>query len=362
MSSLKGNNHLSEHNKVKFGLMAEEYTELLQVIKNKIRHVQLKAVVTVNQELLKFYWDLGNIITAKQEKTSWGDGLINQLSHDLKKEFPDMKGFSSSNLKYIKQWFQFYSCHLSISQQAVDQIMQIPWGHNIAIISKCKDINEAIYYVYNTAQYSWSRSVLVHQIESRLYHRDGKSVNNFATKLPTPQSDLAVQTLKDPYVFDFLSMTKDYTERELERELVNHISHFLLELGNGFAYVGKQVNLKIGNRDFFLDLLFYHITLHCYVVIELKTVEFEPEHAGKLNFYIKAVDEQLKQELDNPTIGLLICKSKNRIIVEYALSDVNKPIGVSEYQLVKSLPDNLKSSLPSIEDIEHELQDSQDED
>jgi predicted nuclease of restriction endonuclease-like (RecB) superfamily len=337
--------------------LINEYTELLHAIKDKVRNAQLKAVVAVNQELLRFYWELGGIIIEKQAKTTWGDGLINQLSSDLKKEFPDMKGFSISNLKYIKQWFQFYSQNSVISQQAVGQITQIPWGHNIAIISKCKSLTEAIYYVHNTMQHNWSRSVLVHQIESGLYNREGKSINNFAENLPMPQSDLAVQTLKDPYVFDFLSMTKEYTERDLERELTNHISHFLLELGSGFAYVGKQVNIRVGDRDFYIDLLFYHITLHCYVVVELKNTEFEPEHAGKLNFYIKAVDQQLKKDIDNPTIGLLICKSKNKIIAEYALSDINKPIGISEYQLVTSLPENLKPSLPSIEDIEYELLD-----
>ena len=199
--------------------------------------------------------------------------------------------------------------------------------------------------------------MLVHQIESGLYHREGKAINNFAEKLPMPQSDLAAQVLKDPYVFDFLSMTKEYTERDLERELTNHISNFLLELGSGFAYIGKQVNISVGDKDFYIDLLFYHTTLHCYVVIELKNTEFEPEHAGKLNFYIKAVDQQFRKDIDNPTIGLLICKSKNKIIAEYALSDINKPIGISEYQLVTSLPENLKPSLPSIEEIEHELLD-----
>jgi predicted nuclease of restriction endonuclease-like (RecB) superfamily len=354
--SLKTKYDLSNQDTMSLNLV-NEYIDLLYAIKDKVRNTQLKVAVTVNEELLKFYWELGSIITEKQAKTTWGNGLINQLSRDLKKEFPDIKGFSISNLKYIKQWFQFYSQDLIISQQAVGQIIQIPWGHNIAIISKCKNIDEAIYYVYNTVQHNWSRSVLVHQIESNLYNREGKSINNFATKLPMPQSDLAIQALKDPYIFDFLSMTKEYTERDLERELTNHISHFLLELGSGFAYIGKQFNIRVGDRDFYIDLLFYHTTLHCYVVIELKNTEFEPEHTGKLNFYIKAVDQQLKKDVDNPTIGLLICKSKNKIIAEYALSDINKPIGIAEYKLVTSLPDNLKPSLPSIEDIEHELLD-----
>ena len=342
-------------------LINEEYVELLHFIKDKIRSTQLKAIVTVNQQLLEFYWELGNIIIKKQAKTTWGDKLINQLSHDLKIEFPEMKGFSVSNLKYMRQWVSFYSLDDPISQQAVDQIMQIPWGHNIAIISRCKNTTEATYYMYNTVQYNWSRNVLIHQIESDLYQREGKAINNFASQLPKPQSDLATQVLKDPYVFDFLSMTKEYTERDLEKELVNHISHFLLELGNGFAYIGKQVNIQVGGKDFYIDLLFYHTGLHSYVVVELKNTEFEPEHAGKLNFYIKAVDQQLKKDIDQPTIGLLICKSKNKIIAEYALSDVNKPIGVAEYQLIKSLPDNLKPSLPSIEELEFELSDKKNE-
>lgn len=332
-----------------------EYKTLLQNIKQKLLGVQLKAAIAVNYELLRFYWDLGEDIVKKQSTTSWGDGLIKQLSQDLMNDFPDMKGFSERNIKYIRQWFLFYNQKDTIGQQLVAQITQIPWGQNIVIISKCKTIEEAIYYVQNTLEYNWSRSVLVHQIESGLYKREGKVINNFSVTLPAPQSDLARQTLKDPYIFDFLSMTKDYNERELEKELIRHISNFLLELGAGFAYIGKQVNIQVGDKDFFIDLLFYHTNLHCYVVIELKTTEFEPEYAGKLNFYIKAVDEKFKKEGDNPTIGLLLCKSKNKVIAEYALSDIHKPIGVSEYQLTQALPDNLKPSLPSIEELEREL-------
>jgi predicted nuclease of restriction endonuclease-like (RecB) superfamily len=332
-----------------------EYTSLLQSIKEKILRVQLKAVVSVNQELLRFYWELGELIVAKQTTTAWGDGLIRQLSRDLMDAFPEMKGFSARNLKYIRQWYAFYNQQEAIGQQPVAQITQIPWGHNIVIIAKCQTLAEALYYVQNTLAHNWSRSVLMHQIESGLYHREGKAITNFPETLPAPQSDLARQTLKDPYIFDFLSLTKDYNERDLENELVRHISHFLLELGTGFAYIGQQVNIVVGDQDFFLDLLFYHARLHCYVVIELKTAEFEPEHAGKLNFYIKAVDMHYRKEGDQPTIGLLLCKSKNRVIAEYALSDIHKPIGVSEYQLTQALPDNLKPSLPSVEELEREL-------
>lgn len=339
------------------------YMKWLSAIKDKVRQTQLKAAVKVNTELLMFYWELGADIVNKQSEAKWGDGLIEQLGKDLSYEFPDMKGFSRSNLMYIKKWHLFYSQNNAIVQQpvgqfvqqAIAQITQIPWGHNIVIITKCKNIKEALYYIQNTITHNWSRSVLIHQIESGLYMREGKTVNNFALTLPKPQSDLAMQTLKDPYVFDFLSMTKDYNEHDLEKALISHITKFLLELGAGFSYLGKQVPLKVSDREFFIDLLFYHAKLHCYVVIELKTVDFEPEHAGKMNFYLKAVDSQLRSEQDAPTIGILICKKKDKLIAEYALSDIKKPIGVSEYRLTQSLPKKFKSSLPSIKDIEAEL-------
>lgn len=370
-----------------------EYKDWLSDIKLKVRNVQIKATLKVQTELLTFYWELGSDIATKQTHARWGDGLIEQLSRDLMVEFPEMKGFSRSNLMYIKKWYLFYSSTTLVSQnaqqdvsqlpveqkvqqpvgqiqvpekvqqvvdqtgqQAISLITEIPWGHNIAIITKCKNIAEALYYVQNTQTHNWSRSVLVHQIEGGLYHREGRSVNNFAVTLPKPQSDLALQTLKDPYIFDFLSMTKEYNERDLEKGLINHITHFLLELGAGFAFVGKQVQVQVGERDFFIDLLFYHVRLHCYVVVELKTVDFEPEHAGKLNFYIKSVDSKFRQEGDHPTIGILLCKNKDKLVAEYALSDIHKPIGVSEYQLTQSLPDDLKPSLPSVEEIEREFE------
>ena len=346
---------------------SSEYKNWLADLKNRLLTVQLKAAVAVNKELLKFYWQLGADIVTKQNESQWGDGLIKQLSHDLMTEFPDMKGFSVSNLNYMRQWYLFYSEQAAIGQQAVgqlpgpgenvfiQQITAIPWGHNIAIIAKCKTIPEALFYVENTRTHSWSRSVLIHQIESNLWEREGKAITNFSTTLPVPQSDLAHQTLKDPYIFDFLTLTKEHNERDLELGLVKHITSFLLELGAGFAYIGRQVQLNVGERSFFPDLLFYHTKLHCYVVLELKTVEFEPEHAGKLNFYIKAVDEQLREESDQPTIGILLCKGKDKLVAEYALSDIHKPIGVSEYQLTQSLPDDLQTSLPTVEEIEAEL-------
>ncbi len=286
---------------------------------------------------------------------SRGDGFLKQLSMDLRAEFPEIKGFSSSNIKYIRQWFLFYTSDEPIGQQAVGQLTQIPWGHNLKIIAKSKSIKEALYYVQQTQAHGWSRNVLTHQIESGLWQREGKAITNFESTLPAMQSDLAKQTLKDPYLFDFLSLSKEHSERELEQALTEHITHFLLELGAGFAYMGKQFALQVGEREFFIDLLFYHTQLRCHVVIELKIGDFEPEHAGKLNFYIKAVDEQLRHASDQPTIGILLCKNKDRLVAEYALSDIQKPMGVSEYQLTQSLPENLQSKLPSIEAIEQEL-------
>ena len=348
-----------------------DYLEWLKTLKNKVRQSQLKAAVAVNTALLDFYWELGADIVEKQKHSRWGSGFLKQLSHDLMNEFPTIKGFSLANLQYIRRWHLFYVERVSNSgtacstikkmpdslylEQLVMQLVKIPWGQNLVIISKCQTLEEAIFYVQQTIENNWSRNVLVHQIESKLYERKGKAVTNFSNTLPTPQSDLAQQILKDPYNFDFLTFTDDYNERELEQGLIQHVTKFLIELGAGFAYMGKQVRLQVGERDFFLDLLFYHTRLHCYVVIELKAGDFEPEFAGKLNFYIKAVDEKFRQDGDNDTIGLLLCKNKDKVVVEYALSDIHKPMGVSEYQLTQSLPDNLKPSLPSIEEIEAEL-------
>jgi len=346
----------------------KQYKDWLTDLKHKVRHAQIKAALKVNAELLTLYWELGADLVEKQLNAKWGDGLIEQLSTDLSAEFPEMKGFSRSNLMYIKKWHLFYSQSGAIVQQAVGQlavepfiqqvialITQIPWGHNIAIITKCKQLDEALYYVQNTLTHNWSRAVLVHQIESKLYQREGKAINNFDLTLPKPQSDLAKQTLKDPYIFDFLRLTKEYNERDLENGLVEHITKFLLELGAGFSYLSRQYHLEIGGQDFYIDLLFYHVKLHCYVVIELKTTPFQPEYTGKLNFYLSAVDDLLRSGQDQPSIGILICKDKNKTLAEYALRDIHKPIGVSEYQLTQSLPDDLKASLPSIEEIEREL-------
>ena len=341
---------------------ADGYGPWLGELKARFRQVQLKAAVAVNSAMLQFYWELGADMVVKQKQFAWGSGFVSQLSADLMREFPGARGFSKRNLELVRQWHLFWldapvgkQPSALIAKQPVAQTLCIPWGHNLAILAKCKQHDEALYYAQATQTYGWSRSVLVHQIESGLWQREGKAITNFEQTLPAAQSDLAVQMLKDPYKFDFLSLTKEHTERELETDLIAHITQFLLELGAGFAYIGRQVPLQVGERDFFLDLLFYHARLHCYVVVELKTVDFEPEFAGKLNFYLKAVDEQLRREGDQPTIGLLLCKSKDRLVAEYALSDMQKPMGLATYNLSHTLPEALRGQLPSIEQLEREL-------
>lgn len=335
-------------------IKTDDYKAFIHDIKQRVQSAQIKAAVTVNQALLQLYWDLAERIVEKQQATAWGDGFLLQMSRDLQAEFPDMKGFSKRNLELIRQWYRFWSEQPAIAKQLV---AQIPWGHNLVIISKIKNIEEAAFYVQKTMQNNWSRVVLTHQIENNLYQRQGKAISNFQATLPALQSDLAIETLKDPYLFDFLSLTEKYNEKELETALVDHVTRFLLELGAGFSYLGRQYKLEVSGDEFFIDLLFYHVKLHCYVVVELKTVKFKPEFAGQLNFYVSAVDGVLKSESDNATIGILICKSKNDTVVEYALKDIHKPIGVSEYVITQNLPDEFKSSLPSIAEIEAELND-----
>ena len=343
-----------------------EYKNWLVELKSKIRSTQIKAVIAVNNALISFYWELGKSINEKEN--IWGSKLIEQVAKDLQDEFPDMKGLSSSNLKYCKRFYKYYSD--SISQQPVDQfqnidneqlvfiqqlVAQIPWGHNILVFTKSKNATEAVFYINQTRENNWSRDVLDLQIKSNLYERQGKSINNFKNTLPEPFSDLANQTLKDPYVFDFLTLDINYRERDIEKQLIQHITKFLLELGKGFAFIGQQYHLQVAENDYYIDLLFYHTRLKCYVVIELKNTKFIPEFAGKLNFYLSAVDSLVKQSNDNPTIGILICKDKNNLEAEFALRDINKPIGISELKLIESLPENLKSSLPTIEEIEEEF-------
>jgi predicted nuclease of restriction endonuclease-like (RecB) superfamily len=314
----------------------------------------------VNSALIEFYWDLGRMIAEKE--SIWGSKLIEQISRDLKGEFPEIQGLSTSNLKYCKRFFLYYES--SIGQQPVDQfsnylVAQIPWGHNILIFSKAKGINEANFYIEKTIENSWSRDTLGLQIKSGLFNRIGKSITNFKSTLPEPLSDLAQQTLKDPYVFDFMTMSKPFHEKDIEKQLMQHITKFLLELGKGFAFVGQQYHLEIAENDYYIDLLFYHIKLKCYVVIELKKTKFIPEYAGKLNFYLSAVDTLLKAEEDKPTIGIILCRDKNNIQAEFALRDINKPMGISEFNFTEILPEELKSSLPTIEEIERELSKSE---
>ena len=283
------------------------------------------------------------------------------MSKDLRKTFPNMSGFLVQNLKSIRYWYKFYNSDenglQSVSQmELIEKIIKsIPWGHNQRIMYKCKNIAEALFYAQITMDNGWSRTVLEHQIDSGLYDRQGKAITNFQLKLPEPQSDLAEQTLKNPYNFDFLTLREKYDEKELEDALINQITQFLLELGTGFSYLGRQIHLHVGESEFYMDLLFYHVRLHCYVVVELKTEKFKPEFAGKLNFYVTAVNKQMKTEKDNPTIGILICKDKDDVVAEYALDDISQPIGIAEYELTKVLREEFKSSLPTVEEIESEL-------
>lgn len=299
-------------------MIDKAYKDWFIGLKSKIRSAQLKAAVAVNTELITLYWDLGKMIAEKENV--WGSKLVEQISKNLKEEFPDLKGLSTSNLKYCKRFYQFYQ-H-PIWQQLVTQI---PWGHNILIFSKSKDLSEARFYIQETIANGWSREILGSQLKSDLYARQGKAIHNFKNTLPEVTSDLAHQLIKDPYNFDFLTLTEHYKERELENALVENITKFLLELGSGFAYVGKQVPMQIGDQEYFIDLLFYHLKRRAYVVIELKATDFIPEYAGKLSFYLSATNDILRHPTDNPTIGLMVCKNKNNIIAEYALKDINQP-------------------------------------
>jgi predicted nuclease of restriction endonuclease-like (RecB) superfamily len=353
------------------------YNDWLGELKNRIHTARQRATLAVNSELVLLYWQIGRDILARQAAQGWGAKVIERLAHDLRAAFPEMKGFSRTNLLYMRAfaeaWPDFEIVQAPLGQleagtivhQAAGQIQptpfvrhllhKLPWYHHIALLDKLKTEEERLWYATKTIEHNWSRNILVMQIESRLLERSGTAVTNFALTLPKPQSDLARESLKDPYRFDFLSLTEKAQEREIENALVKHVTDFLLELGAGFAFVGRQVLLDVGGEEFFIDLLFYHLKLRCYVVIELKAGKFKPEHLGQLSFYLTAVDAQLKHPQDAPTIGLLLCKSKNKVVAEYALRDKAQPLGVAEYQLVESLPPELQTSLPSIEQIESEL-------
>jgi predicted nuclease of restriction endonuclease-like (RecB) superfamily len=328
-----------------------DYATWLAELKTRIHSAQQRASLAVNRELVLLYWQIGQDILARQDREGWGTKVIERLAQDLRGAFPAMKGFSRANLMYMRAFAQAWP-EEAIVQQLVGQL---PWGHNLVLLTKLKTNQQRLSYAQRAAEHGWSRNMLAIHIERKLIEREGKAVTNFEMQLPKPQSDLALESLKDPYLFDFLGVGNEAGERALEDAIVQHITKFLLELGAGFAFVGKQVHIEVGGDDFFIDLLFYHLKLRCYVVVELKAGAFKPEHAGQLSFYLSAVDAQMKASQDAPTIGLLLCKSKNKVVAEYALRDSSKPIGVAEYQLIEALPADLQSGLPSIEAIEQAL-------
>ena len=335
------------------------YRTFLAGIKKRYQLAQLKAARNVNSELVHFYWELGREVIKNQAKSAWGSKFLEQLSVDLQSAFPGSKGFSVRNLKYMRKFAEIYPVP-AIGQQAV---AQLPWGHIVVLIEKIKDLEAREWYISNTLANGISRNILLMQIEQDLYERQGKSASkvcNFKEHLPEPQSDLAMQMLKNPYNFDFLTISGKAHEREIESALTRHISKFLLELGAGFAFMGNQFKITVDDDDYFLDMLFYHVKLKCYIVIELKATAFKAEYTGKLNFYLAAVDNVLKSPQDNPTIGLLLCKSRKKLTAEYALRNVSTPIGISEYQLMKELPEKLATDLPSIEELEAELSEQND--
>lgn len=354
-----------------------DFKSWVSQLKHDIRSAQIKAAIKVNTELLRLYWHMGADICKKQKSASWGDGWLKELSRELMAEFPDMKGLSHRNLQYIRQWYLFYNQRNTIVQQVVAQLgddkeqqpvaqiseevfFSVPWGHHLYIISQCKDVDRAVFYLKKTVENGWSRAVLLNFLDTNLYERQGKAVNNFTRLLANPQSELAAQTLKDPYNFDFLTLDGEYRERELEKGLTQNVTRFLLELGTGFAFVGSQVPLQVGEDTVYPDLLFYHLELRCYVVVELKVTKFKGEHLGQLGMYVSAINHIKKKPTDNPTIGLLICKTKNNVMAQYALESTNQPIGISEHQLSKLMPENIQSQLPTIEDIEATLSDIKD--
>ena len=367
-----------------------DFKSWVSQLKQDIRSAQIRAAIKVNTELLRLYWRMGADICEKQKSASWGDGWLKELSRELMTEFPDMKGFSHRNLQYIRQWYLFYNQENTIVQQAVAQLedvnvqqavakldddmrqqtvaqisedvfFSVPWGHHLYIISQCKDVDRAVFYLKQTVENGWSRAVLLNYLDTNLYERQGKAVNNFNRLLANPQGELAAQTLKDPYNFDFLTLDGEYRERELEQALTHNVTRFLLELGTGFAFVGSQVPLQVGEDTVYPDLLFYHLELRCYVVVELKVTKFKGEHLGQLGVYVSAVNHIKKKPTDSPTIGLLICKTKNNVMAQYALEATSQPIGISEYQLSKLMPENIQSQLPTIEDIEATLSDKFDD-
>jgi predicted nuclease of restriction endonuclease-like (RecB) superfamily len=369
--------------KVRGGL-PPEYAATLNALKERIHAGRMRAALAVNREVIDLYWSIGRTITERQQAENWGNSVVERLAADLRDAFPDMKGFSPTNIWRMRSFYQAWPSLLpdepilaqpvpELPEQGLAQsraallpsqpaqiipaqvVRELPWGHNVTLIQKVKAPEKRVWYAQMARKHGWARSILIMQIETDLHGRQGKAVSNFKATLPTMDSDLATQTMKDPYNFDFLGLGKEAHERDIENALLAQIKRFLLELGEGFAFVGQQYKITIGESDFYIDLLFYHITLRCHVVVELKAVSFQAEFAGKLNFYLSVIDDTLRREGDNPTIGLLLCKDKERLVAEYALKDINKPIAVADYLLTKAIPEDLKGSLPTIEEIEDEF-------
>jgi predicted nuclease of restriction endonuclease-like (RecB) superfamily len=334
-------------------LTTEDYSQLLDRIKKDIQLSQIKAAMAVNQELILLYWRIGKELAEKIDREGWGSKIITTIAGDLARSFPDLSGFSARNLVYMRKFAQSYS-DLNYAAAAA----QIPWGHNMVIMDKIENSDKRLWYVQKCLENGWSRSVLTLWIESNLYGRQGKAVTNFKTTLPEVSSDLAQEMLKDPYNFSFLTISEKAKEQEIEQGLMDHIQHFLVELGKGFAFLGRQYHLEVSNKDFYIDLLFYHIDLRCFVVVELKAGEFEPRDTGQLNFYLSVVDKTLRKKEDNPTIGILLVKTKDNLIAEYALQDIKKPMGIAGYvtELIASLPNKFKDSLPTVEEFEAEFE------
>ena len=324
------------------------YPELLQELKTRIRGAQVRAALAVNRELVLLYWSIGRDILVRQGSEGWGSKVIERLAHDLQTEFPGIVGFSPRSLTYMRSFAAAWPHEPMVQQVAA----QLPWGHHMVLLDRAKDEPTRLWYLHAAVEYGWSRNILVHMLKGDMHLREGKAISNFRRTLPPEGSDMAEQILRDPYNFDFLTLGDDFKERELERGLLIHLRDLLLELGRGFAFVGSQVPLAVGGETFYLDLLFYHVRLHAYFVIELKTGKFKPEYAGKLNFYLSAADDLIRTPPDGPTLGLLLCEGRNGAVVEYSLRDVAKPIGVSTYRVTRELPAPLQQDLPSIEDLQ----------
>jgi len=359
----KGSNLMSTKNN--FLKTPASYSSLLKKIKNRIHSARGQSILSINKELINLYWEIGKLIIKQQKAEGWGKSIVEHLSRDIRDEFPNITGFSPQNIWYMRSFYVAWAEGIKNLQQPVGDlsgqnlpqvIAEIPWGHNLLLLSKLKNPSLRIWYAQKTIENGWSRSVLAAQIESHLHERQGKVLSNFKQTLPEPQSDLAKETFKDPYIFDFISFSEKVTERGMENALLENITHFLLELGSGFAFIGRQYHLEVDGDDFYIDLLFYHIQLRCYVVIDLKLIKFKPEFAGKMNFYLAAVDAQLRSNEDAPSIGLILCKEKNKVVVEYAISGTKRPVGVAKWQLTRRLPTKLKHELPEPEKIEKAIE------